>query len=189
MDANILTKLDPGVAIMAIGYGHKRVFGAIPERPLWRVVSAWSAFETDMWRAMHDNNFVNLRGSWRGHATSFKASEIIDGVEVFMPPSSENLFRAYPTPVDGAEDAIRFIGTASAPPRPNRYQAAWEAARSGDIPGFVDGLRNPHIPGIGKVPGFFTANPRVYLAGVERYADKLDPYIPGGGNEPEGPNC
>lgn len=177
MQADIRTTLTPAEAIHVIGAAHERIFLVPPSGVLWLTLAAWSAFETDAWRAMHGFNFVNLRGSWRGRSTSFKASEIIDGREVFLPPSADNLFRSYPTALDGAEDALRFIGTASAPPRPNRYQAAWEAAQRGDVPAFVDGLRNPTINGM-HVPGFFTANPTVYLAGVQRHALKLRALIP-----------
>lgn len=174
------TRLRPPEAIAAFSDAHLRVFGIVPSDVLLWVLASWSAFETDAWRAMFGNNMSNMRGSWHGQSTTFKASEVIDGKEVFLAPSASNLFRCYPTAVDGAEDTIRFVGTASDPAkRPNRYERAWNAALVGDFETFVDGLAHPTLPGIKKVPGFFTANPRVYLAGVRRHAGDLRAYFPG----------
>lgn len=187
LQPNILTVRTAPQVIAAYSMAHVRVFSAPITGTLAEVLAAWSGFETWLWRAMHDDNLVNKRGTWHGNGTTFKgASEIIDGKEVFLPPGPDNIFAAYdPTPdpitgskglVDSAEDAIRFIGTASHPElRPNRYQDAWEAAQRGDLEGFVMGLAFPKLPGIAKVPGFFTANPKVYLAGVTHCAQELRP--------------
>lgn len=176
LDPATRTPVTPEQAFDAFSDGHVTVFGVTPGRELVRTLAAWSAFETGRWRAMWDFNMTNMRGTWQGHATTFKASEIIDGKEVFLPPSADNLFRAYPDAYAGAVDTIRFVGTASNPTvRPNRYQRAWDAAMVGDLPTFVDGIAHPTLPGIAKVPGFFTANPRVYLSGMQRHAAALDP--------------
>lgn len=182
LDPAIRTKFAPLEVAQAFARAHRRVFGIFPGPTLVRVLCAWSAFETDRWRSCLDANLCNMRGTYRGHATSFKASEIENGVEVFLPPSASNLFRAYvPDEARGlsaldcaAEELIRFVGTASNPEvRPNRFARAWDAACQGDLATFVDGLAHPTLPGIDHVPGFFTANPRVYLAGVTRHYDEL----------------
>jgi hypothetical protein len=187
LQPNVITKRTTPQVLEAWSRAHLRVFSTPISGTLAEALTAWSAFETWFWEAMHDDNLVNKRGTWHGQGTTFKgASEIIDGKEVFLPPGPENIFAAYdPTPdpftgskglVDSAEDALRFIGTASHPElRPNRYQEAWDAAGRGDMEGFVMGLAFPKLPGIAKVPGFFTANPKVYLAGVIRCATKLRP--------------
>lgn len=179
LQPNIRTRITADEFIPEATDSHVRIFGIIPSDLVIWVFSAWSSFETDEWRSMYDFNVVNIRGTWHGQATTFKASEIIDGKEVFLPPSPENLFRYYPRLRDGIEDAMRFIGTASNPEvRPNRYERAWNAALAGDLDTFVDGLAHPTLPGVPKVPGFFTANPRVYLAGVRRHAHDLLPLFP-----------
>lgn len=141
-------------------------------------VAAWSAFETWYWHAMHGWNWTNMRGAYEGMTTTFKASEIIDGKEVFLPPSAQNTFKYFPDPITGMKVAIAFVAIASNPAvRPNRYADAWAAAGRGDLAGFVNGLAKPHLPGVDKVPGFFTANPLVYLKGVELAARTLAPDI------------
>lgn len=176
--ANILTRRSAAQVIAAFSAAHVRIFSVPAPGALVETLTAWSAFETWLWRSMHCDNVVNMRGEFRGNGTTFKgASEIIDGKEVFLPPGPDNEFRAYvgaTSLTDAAEDAERFIGTASNPAvRPNRYQEAWDAAVRGDLEGFVMGLAFPKLPGIAKVPGFFTANPRVYLAGVANCAQEL----------------
>lgn len=175
---NIITKHTTLEVISAYTEAHLRVFTAPISGTLVEMLTAWSAFETWFWKFCHDDNLTNMRGTWQGNGTTFKASEIdANGKEIFLPPSATNVFRAYvgsTAIVDSAEDNIRFVGTASNPSvRPNRYQEAWDAAQRGDVEGFVMGLAFPKLPGIEKVPGFFTANPHVYLAGVQHCLDTL----------------
>jgi len=180
---NILTKHTSFEVLRAYSIAHVRVFTTPITGTLAEMLTAWSAFETWFWKLCHDDNLTNMRGTWRGNGTTFKASEIdAHGKEIFLPPSATNVFRAYtdspgvPAIVASAEDNIRFVGTASNPSvRPNRYQEAWDAAQRGDVEGFVMGLAEPKLPGVEHVPGFFTANPRVYLAGVQHCLDTLRP--------------
>jgi flagellum-specific peptidoglycan hydrolase FlgJ len=164
----VRTRQDAGEAVEAIADAHVVVFGIDPSPELLGVLAAQSSFETDEWRAMWNWNYGNIRGAWSGHATSFRAGEIIDGVEKILDPGPENLFRSYPGAKQGAEDFIRFLGTASHPDRPNRYQGAWDAACRGSVVGFIDGLRDG---------GYFTAVPHVYLRGVQSHLLKLQPYL------------
>jgi len=180
---NIITRHTSFEVLSAYSTAYIRVFSTPISGTLAEILTAWSAFETWFWKACHDSNLTNMRGTWRGNGTTFKASEIDEyGKEIFLPPSATNIFRAYaesagvPAVVASAEDNIRFIGTASNPSvRPNRYQESWDAAKLGDVEGFVMGLAFPKLPGIAHVPGFFTANPRVYLAGVQHCLDVLRP--------------
>jgi hypothetical protein len=138
------------------------------------VLCAQSAFETDDWHSMHDWNLVNLRGSYQGVSTTFKAGELdANGREVLLKPGADNPFRAYMGLGPAANDFVRFIFTQSRPDRPNRYAAAAHAARAGDIDGYVKNLRGPNKDGSWtingqKCGGFFTAVPHVYLAGCRR---------------------
>lgn len=180
LQPNILTRRSAPEVIQAYSIAHVRVFTTPITGTLAELLTAWSAFETWFWKAMHDCNLTNMRGTWKGNGTTFKASEIdANGKEIFLPPSAKNVFRAYvgsTALVDSAEDTIRLIGTASNPGvRPNRFQAAWDAAQRGDVEGFVMGLAEPELPGIEHVPGFFTANPHVYLVGVQHCLDVLRP--------------
>jgi hypothetical protein len=180
LQPNVFTRRSAAEVISAFQAAHVRIFAEPATETLVEVMTCWSAFETWLWHSMHDDNLTNMRGTWHGNGTTFKgASEIINGKEVFLPPGPDNVFRAYIGPtslVDSAEDTMRFVGTASNPAaRPNRYQDAWDAAHRGDLEGFVNGLAFPKLPGIERVPGFFTANPRVYLAGVQHCAVELQP--------------
>ena len=60
------TPITPEQAFDAVSDSHLRIFGVTPGRELIRTVAAWSAFETDRWRAMFDYNMTNMRGTWHG---------------------------------------------------------------------------------------------------------------------------
>lgn len=94
-------------------------------------------------------------GNIRGHApdgswTSFSAGEIIDGIEVVLPPGSANKFRAYATLDLGADDFLRLLCLGKFAPATARLEAH-------DVAGFVHTLRQL---------GYFTASERAYGHGV-----------------------
>lgn len=159
MTPPVRTLLTPQQALGACWQAHQNVFGGPMEQSLLGIITAQSALETGRWRSMWCNNAGNIRGFGPGGAwTSINgASEIIDGKEVFLGISAENRFAAYPDAVAGFEGLIRFLGTSSHPPAPNRYQWAWDAAKAGDVKRYCFELRKN---------GYFTADLDRYTTGV-----------------------
>lgn len=154
MTPAVRTVVTPQQAIDCLVEAHLTVMGEEPPGKLLEILCAQSALETAQWKAMWCYNWGNIRGQYHGAWTSFRAGEIEGGREVILQPGPENMFRAYPGASFGAEDFISFLGIASHPPEPNRYQAAWDAAVAGDVEGYCAGLR---------AGGYFTANPHAYL--------------------------
>lgn len=151
------TVLTPEDAMQFLIEAHEKCIGGEPGGALLWILSAQSALETAQWKACWNNNFGNIRGQWHGMWTSFRAGEIEGGHEVILEPGLNNMFRAYPDAETGAEDFVSFLGVASHPPEPNRYQYAWDAACRGDEAAYVEGLRRG---------GYFTASPDRYLAAL-----------------------
>jgi hypothetical protein len=178
MTPAVRTRLSPGDALDAIVDAHNSVVGGDPSDECLEILGAHSALETAQWQAMWNNNFGNIRGSFFGAWTSFRAGEIEDGHEVILEPGPDNMFRAYPNRVVGAKDFLAFIAIASHPPEPNRYAMAWEAAQNGDAAGYVYGL---------KQGGYFTANEdrylkalrseETFLAHLPFFAETLRPHV------------
>ncbi len=153
------TPLSPASAISALWQAHQNVIGGPCPAALLEILAAQSALETGRWKSMWNWNFGNIRGHGPDGAwTSINgASEIIDGKEVFYGLGSDNMFAAYPDAVAGASGLVSFLGVASHPPKPNRYQLAWEAAIAGDVGKYCSELR---------ANGYFTANLDLYAKGV-----------------------
>jgi hypothetical protein len=184
---NVLTRSTYGDVTDALTRAIADILEESPTKPWLDVLAAQSAFETGEWKLMHDWNVVNLRGTFQGTATTFKAGELdAEGREVLLQPGPHNLFRAYPSLAYGVRDFVRFIFTQSRPDRPNRYAAAADAARAGDVVGYVKNLRGPNPDGTWTIQGqrlggFFTAVPHIYLAGTERFFRQFE------GNEAPAP--
>lgn len=156
----VRTPLTPLEAIDAIWHAHQEVIGGPCPVPLLEILSAQSAFETARWKALWNFNFGNIRGTGPGGEwmSIHGAGEIdANGKEYFPPDGHENMFAAYRDRYAGAGGLVRFLGTASHPPAPNRYQRAWDAACAGDLAGFVRGIREQ---------GYFTAGLERYTSGV-----------------------
>jgi hypothetical protein len=158
----VRTPCTPTEALHAVWQAHQNVIGGPCPVALLELVTAQSALETGRWHSMWCWNMGNIRGKGSdGTITIAGADEIIDGHRV-TGPSVEAGFAAYRGLVDGAEALVRFLGTASHPGQPNRYQAAWDAACRGDVAGFVHGMKHPAVGA-----GYFTADEALYARGVE----------------------
>lgn len=171
MTPPVRTKATPEDVIDAFWHAHQRVIGGPCPVNLLTMLTAMSAFETDEWRAMWCWNLGNIRGTapGTGEWTSIKgASEIENGREVFYDVGPDNKFAAYPNILASAEHVVRFLGTATKPPAPNRYQAAWDAAVAGDVDGFVAGM---------KAGGYFTAGLKHYTKGVQHKLRIVRPHV------------
>jgi flagellum-specific peptidoglycan hydrolase FlgJ len=96
-------------------------------------------------------NFGNIRGVGpEGLWTTFAAGEIIDGIEVTLPPGSANKFRAYRTAESGARDYLALLCL-------GKFAPAIAIAATGDVAGFVHELHRL---------GYFTASEGAYGHGI-----------------------
>lgn len=165
------TVLGPVLATSCLWHAYQDVIGGPCPVNLIRVLGAHSAHETGRWKSMWNYNFGNIRGkSAAGEWTSIKgASEIEkrDGkdVEVFYDIGPDNMFASYSSPMEGARAYVRFLGTATKPPNPNRYAKAWDAATAGDVAAFCREI---------KSQGYFTANLQKYIVAMEKNLTWLD---------------
>lgn len=155
----VRTPLSPTEAIDAIWHGHQDVIGGPCPVTLLGILAAQSSLETARWGSMWCFNFGNLRGTGSGGTwmSIHGANEVEDG-HVVMGPEVEAGFAAFTDRYEGAKAFVRFLGTASHPPAPNRYQGAWDAATAGDVAKYVSEL---------KAHGYFTADEEAYRKGVE----------------------
>ena len=152
----VKTQLSPADALDALADAHNSMVGGEPTNVLLAVLATHTALETAFWQSMWNYNFGNIRGTYVGQWTSFKAGEIIDGKEVILDPGPMNKFRAYPDKVEGAKDYISLL---------NRlYPFAWQSACEGNIRRFTLDLHEG---------GYFTANPTVYLKAMIGDFNKL----------------
>jgi hypothetical protein len=127
---------------------------------------AQSALETGRWRSIHWYNFGNIKpgAGWLGDYCQFRCNEVIAGkVQWFDPPHPQTSFRAYASPLAGAQDYLDFLSKKS------RYRGAWVRALAGDPVGFSRELRRA---------GYYTASEAIYTkAIVSLYAEFL-PLVP-----------
>jgi hypothetical protein len=115
---------------------------------------------------MWNFNFGNLRGTGSGGTwiSITGADEVNPDGTVETGPEVEAGFAAFTDRYEGARAFVRFLGTASHPPNPNRYQGAWDAATAGDVAKYVAEL---------KLHGYFTADEEKYRKGVQGTLDWL----------------
>lgn len=162
MTRAVRTVCSPTEALHALWQAHQAVIGGPCPVALLEILAAQSALETARWHSMWCWNMGNIRGKGTAGTIAIAgADEIIDGHRV-TGPSVEAGFAAYASLVDGAIALVRFLGTASKPGVPNRYQTAWDAACRGDAAGFAHGLKHPS-----HGAGYYTADEARYTAGVE----------------------
>ncbi len=171
MTPPVKTKATPDEVIDSFWQAHQRVIGGPCPVNVLLMLTAMSAFETDEWRSMWCNNLGNIRGSapTTGAWTSIKgASEIENGKEVFYDIGPNNRFAAYGSLLESALHVVKFLGTASKPPLPNRYADAWDGAVAGDVDRFVAGM---------KKGGYFTAGLAHYTKGVKWKLGIIRPHV------------
>jgi len=161
----VRTSLGRSAIVAELGDAYRAEFGEDPGPAQLAILAAQVGIETGNGEHLWCWNFGNIRGSYKGQTTSLAhATEIIDGKEVSVPGG----FRAYPSAEEGARDFLRFLGVDTTPNngRPNRYEAAWEAAKHGDVTAYVRAL---------KQAGYFTASEAKYRTGV---ASLFEVYLP-----------
>lgn len=160
--------------VSALWFAHQDVFGGPCPVVALKMWAADVAFETADGRAVNGENVGNMRGHGdAGSVAIAGADEVINGKLQII----EGGFAAYSSLRAGCRAYLAYLGKASHPPKPNRYDAAWAAALVGDVPGFVHGIRHPDDGGVGKLcagcgrvhmGGYFTADEALYAKGVAR---------------------
>lgn len=140
------TSLSPGEIRKALADGHVALHKErIPPKML-DVLSAQVCHETGHGASMYNNNFGGIKGtSQEGTTARLRTREVLDGKEVAL----KDGFRAYSTPSAGASDYLLFLE--------KRFPRAMDAARAGDVDGFVKGLKAGH---------YFTADADQYAASM-----------------------
>jgi hypothetical protein len=130
-------------AAEAFWFAHQAVIGGPCETALLTTLVIQWDVETAAGADMFCNNMGNMRGHGPdGAVQAIKgADEIIDGKRVV----AESGFAAYVSEATAQENRIqsamamiRFLGTASNPPAPNRFAAAWEAAKVCDLETYAE---------------------------------------------------
>lgn len=156
-----LTVISPTEALDALWHAHQDEIGGPCPVALLEILGAQWCVETARDKAMHNYNMGNLRGS--GDAGTFSqkgATEIVDGKEIEMPDG----FAAFSSARVGAIAMIRYLGVATKPPAPNRFQAAWDAACRGDAATYCAEIR---------AHGYFTADLGLYTKALIVHRDWL----------------
>jgi hypothetical protein len=130
------------------------LFGAVPRRESLCVLLAQWAFETGHGKHMRWFNLGNEK-SRQTPGTNwcfYRCNEIIDGKTVWFDPDHPACcFRAFATLDEGAEAYLTSLSAH------RKFKQAWPEVLEGDAAQFVEKL---------KVAGYFTADVKVYKAGV-----------------------
>jgi hypothetical protein len=138
--------MSPGEIRQALATAHKSLHGETIPPKMLDVLAAQACHETAHGASMYNYNFGGIKGSSpEGTTARLRTREVLQGKEVAITDG----FRAYSTPVAGATDYLLLLE--------RRFPRAVDAAREGDVDGFVRSLKAGH---------YFTADPDLYAASV-----------------------
>ena len=144
------TILTEQVAAHALIDAWKRLYNEIPNEKQLSILLAQCILETGHFHFCKNFNFGNVKASnsYDGYVQYYKASEIINGKEVFFyPPHPQTRFRAFLSASDGAFDYILFLQN-------KRYAIAVTHLKNGDVIRYTTAL---------SAAGYFTASLTKYL--------------------------
>jgi hypothetical protein len=130
-----------------LGHAWQEVVGDAPAPDSVTLLTAQWSLETDAGRHMPGHNFGGIKAAPMAAGASLRT---VEGYGARRREVTAR-FRLYDSAESGAHDYVRLLK--------NRYPAALEAARAGDVSGFA------HALGRG---GYFTADPRTYAHGLEQ---------------------
>lgn len=153
----ILTEQEAAYALID---AWKRLYNEIPNEKQLAILLAQCILETGHFKFCKNFNFGNVKASntYDGYVQYYKASEIINGKEVFFyPPHPQTRFRAFLSASDGAFDYILFLQN-------KRYTIAVTHLKNGDVIRYTTAL---------SVAGYFTASLTKYLKIMQSLYDKL----------------
>jgi hypothetical protein len=128
------------------------VGGAAPAPGVALLTAQW-ALETDAGRSMPGHNFGGIKAA---PSAAGKSLRTVEGYGAARREVSAR-FRVYDSAESGAHDYVRLLA--------ERYPAALEAARVGNVAGFAHAL---------AAGSYFTADPKAYRHGLEQRLLELD---------------
>ena len=120
--------------------------GAAPASGVALLTAQW-ALETDTGRRMPGHNFGGIKAA---PSAAGKSLRTVEGYGAARREVSAR-FRVYDSAESGAHDYLRLLA--------DRYPAALEAARAGNVAGFAHAL---------AAGSYFTADPKAYTRGLEQ---------------------
>lgn len=166
------TPVTPLEALSWMSQAHHAVIGGEAEAALLCMLVAQSALETGRWASMYCWDWGNISGHGEGGKWMRLrgAGETVNGHNVPRGGTEADAFAVWPDALSGAKAFVNFLGVASHPPKPNRYAAAWEAAKLGDVAGYVQGLHDG---------AYMTADRAIYARGVQAQFDWIRPILEG----------
>lgn len=147
------TPMDAKSMADALAGGYKLITGKAPTKDVLGLMLGQVALETgNFGHGVHQFNFGNKKYSGGDpHWQYFRCSEIVNGKEVFYdPPHPACKFAAYDNP---AQAGAAYVHTLKS------RQHWWDGLQTGTAQGFITGLT--------IAPKYFTANPSLYLKGVQ----------------------
>ena len=164
-------RLSRHAAQTLLGNAWAQVVGSAPDPRTAALLTAHWALETDAGRAMPGHNFAGIKASPAAPGVLLRT---VEGHAATRREVSAR-FRVYESAAAGAHDYVRLLQS--------RFPAALEAAQAGNGPGFAQAL---------AAGGYFTADPRLYAAGlqqrlaeVEGASSGISPCPSGAGGGPE----
>lgn len=140
-------RLSRHAARTLLGNAWAEVVGSAPAPKTAALLTAHWALETDAGRAMPGHNFAGIKAGPAAPGALFRT---VEGHGRTRREVSAR-FRVYESAEAGAHDYVRLLQS--------RFPAALEAAQAGNSAGFARAL---------AAGGYFTADPRLYAAGLEQ---------------------
>lgn len=154
------TVLTEQEAANALIYAWNKIFGEYPDNKQLAILLSQCVLETGHFKSCKNFNFGNVKAStiYDGYIQYFKASEIINGKEIyFYPPHPQTRFRAFLSANDGAFDYLLFLQN-------KRYVNAVVHLKAGDVARYTTAL---------STAGYFTASLTLYLKTMQSLYNKL----------------
>lgn len=137
------TPLTEAEACYYLNEAFTNIMGFSPSQNTLAILWAQSALETGRWSSLMNNNWGNIKKLKDTKYTSYKCSEVINGInEKFEPYHPQTFFAAWDSPLEGATAYINFVKNRK------RYLDAWNSLIDGDPVKYVENL---------KKGGYFTA--------------------------------
>lgn len=177
---DFIKKLEEGEAAYYFREAWKNLYNEYPSDRTLGTLWAKSCLETGVWKAIHCNNFGNIKRKSDELFTMFKCGEEVSLKQaeqlikddpdlisirckykwsngskrasiIVLPGHKWSQFKAYRTPIEGAEGYIKFVSSLS------RYKKAWQE--------LVKGNPEQYSLELGKA-GYYTADPKKYTKTV-----------------------
>jgi hypothetical protein len=150
-------------AVFYLREAWKQIYNSYPSDRALAILFAQTALETGRFKSIHNYNYGNIKKVHKpddGYKfTMFSAGEMEKGKYVkYEPPAEPTHFRAYDSPLDGADQYIKFLS------QRKRYLKAWQLLTAGDPKAYSFEL---------YAAGYYTADPNSYTTTLMRLFDEF----------------